>query len=60
MKEVSNRNKVFSDDNKDIKTANFQTEHMKNKIKNVKRKKKLLNIKNIEPLVNIQDRKSVV
>ena len=42
MKEVSNRNKVFSDDNKDIKTANFQTEHMKNKIKNVKRKKKLL------------------
>ena len=55
MKEVSNRNKVFSDDNKDIKTANFQTEHMKNKIKNVKRKKKLLNIKNIEPLVNIHE-----
>ena len=55
MKEVSNSNKVFSDDNKDMKSANFQTEHMKNKIKNVKRKKKLLNIKNIEPLVNIHE-----
>ena len=55
MKEVSNSNKVFSDDNKYIKTTNFQTEHMKNKIKNVKKKKKLLNIKNIEPLVNIHE-----
>ena len=55
MKEVSNRNKVFSDDNKDIKPTDFQTEHMKNKIKNVKKKKKLLNIKNIEPLVNIHE-----
>lgn len=55
MKEVSNSNKVFSDDNKDMKSANFQTEHMKNKIKNVKKRKKLLNIKNIEPLVNIHE-----
>lgn len=53
MKEQQNSNKVFSDANKDMETANFQTEHMKNKIKNVKKRKKLLNIQNIEPLVNI-------
>src|SRR5210317_732684 len=56
MKEVPNSNKVFSDDNKEIKTTNFQTEHIKNKIRNVKKKKKLLNIKNIEPLVNIHEK----
>ena len=56
MKEPQNSNKVFSDANKDMETANFQTEHMKNKIKNVKKRKKLLNIQNIEPLVNIHDK----
>lgn len=50
-----NSNKVFSDDNKDMKPTNFQIEHMKNKIKNVKKKKRTLNIKNIEPLVNIHE-----
>ena len=56
MKEQQNSNKVFSDANKDMETANFQTEHMKNKIKNVKKRKKLLNIQNIEPLVNIHEK----
>ena len=55
MKEVLNSNKVFSDDNNDTKSTNFQIEHMKNKIKNVKKKKRMLNIKNIEPLVNIHE-----
>lgn len=54
MKEPVNGNKVFSDENKDKGTLDFQTEHMKNKIKNVK-KKRCLNIQNIEPLVNIHE-----
>ena len=56
MKEQQNSNKVFSDANRDMETANFQTEHMKNKIKNVKKRKKLLNIQNIEPLVNVHEK----
>lgn len=55
MKEIIHGNKVFSDDKKNKSKADFQTEHMKNKIKNVKKKKKLLNIQNIEPLVNIHE-----
>ena len=55
MEERLNRNKVFSDDNKDTEKIDFQTEHMKNKIKKVKKQTKLLNIKNIEPLVNIHE-----
>lgn len=55
MKEPVKRHKVFSDDNKKKETLDFQTEHMKNKIKNVKKKKKMLNIQNIEPLVNIHE-----
>ena len=56
MKEPRNSNKVFSDDNKDMESTNFQTEHMKNKIKNIKKRTKILNIQNIEPLVNIHDK----
>ena len=56
MKEPGNSNKVFSDDNKDMESTNFQTEHMKNKIKNIKKRKKILNIQNIEPLVNVQEK----
>ena len=59
MKDVSNSNKVFSDDNKKKESTNFQTEHMKNKIKNVKKRKKLINIKNIEPLVNIHETQDI-
>jgi len=56
MKEPGNSNKVFSDDNKDMESTNFQTEHMKNKIKNIKKRKKILNIQNIEPLVNVHEK----
>ena len=56
MEEQQNRNKVFSDDYNDMETTNFQTEHMKNKIKNVKKRKKILNIQNIEPLVNVHEK----
>ena len=56
MKEPRNSNKVFSDDNKDMESTNFQTEHMKNKIKNIKKRKKILNIQNIEPLVNVHEK----
>lgn len=55
MKETIHGNKVFSDDKNNKSKADFQTEHMKNKIKNVKKKKKFLNIQNIEPLVNIHE-----
>jgi len=52
MKEPGNSNKVFSDDNKDMESTNFQTEHMKNKIKNIKKRKKILNIQNIERTIS--------
>lgn len=55
MKETTNGNKVFSDEKNKKETLDFQTEHMKNKIKNVKKRKKMLNIQNIEPLVNIHE-----
>jgi hypothetical protein len=55
MKEQVKGNKVFSDVNKKKNILDFETEHMKNKIKNVKKKKKMMNIKNIEPLVNIHE-----
>ena len=55
MKEIIHGNKVFSDDKKNKSISDFQTEHMKNKIKNVKKKKRFLNIQNIEPLVNIHE-----
>jgi hypothetical protein len=55
MEEITNGNKVFSDDKKYKTKPDFQTEHMKNKIKNIKKKKKMLNIQNIEPLVNIHE-----
>ena len=55
MAELTNGNKVFSDDNKYKNKPDFQTEHMKNKIKNIKKKNKMLNIQNIEPLVNIHE-----
>jgi hypothetical protein len=55
MKEIVHGNKVFSDDKINKSKADFQTEHMKNKIKNVKKKKRFLNIQNIEPLVNIHE-----
>ena len=53
MKRNINENRVFS---QELKNNDFQTEHMKNKIRNVKKKKKNINIKNIEPLVNIHDK----
>ena len=59
MKEPRNSNKVFSDDNKDMESTNFQTEHMKNKIKNIKKRKKILNIQNIEPLVNVHEKRTL-
>lgn len=55
MEGLINGNKVFSDDKKYKTNPDFQTEHMKNKIKNIKKKKKMLNIQNIEPLVNIHE-----
>ena len=55
MKEPVKGNKIFSDEKKKKEKLDFQTEHMKNKIKNVKKKKKMLNIRNIEPLVNIHE-----
>ena len=55
MKEQVKGNKVFSDVNKKKNILDFETEHMKNKIKNVKKRKKMMNIKNIEPLVNIHE-----
>jgi len=44
--------KTFSDENN---TSTFQTEHMKNKIRSVHKKKKKRNYKNIEPLGDIHD-----
>lgn len=55
MKEQVKGNKVFSDVNKKNNILDFETEHIKNKIKNVKKRKKMMNIKNIEPLVNIHE-----
>lgn len=49
---VKSPDKTFSDRKN---SSNFQTEHMKNKIKNVHKKKKKGNYKNIEPLSNIHD-----